>query len=121
MSGDAILAQGSASTSCFCSAGGISAQTLQCDQGMVGNGILGEKCCVDVQPPAALPCCTHTLQVQTCALVPPYISPWPSVQRGPQPASTGVLRTCAAGKTHPAVRMTEPFFPSELGMQMLQK
>eukprot|EP00891_Asterochloris_glomerata_P002582 jgi/Astpho2/2582/Aster-04288 len=45
--------------------GGISAQTLQCDQGIVGNGILG--------------------------------------------------------KSHPAVRMSEPFFPSELGMQMLQK
>eukprot|EP00891_Asterochloris_glomerata_P007904 jgi/Astpho2/7904/fgenesh1_pg.00118_%23_18_t len=45
--------------------GGISAQTLQCDQGTVGNGI--------------------------------------------------------SGKAHPAVRMTEPFFPSELGKQMQQK
>ena len=49
LSGDAILAQAVASTSSFCFAGGVNAQTLQCDQGMYGNGILGEKCCADVQ------------------------------------------------------------------------
>ena len=51
-------------SSCF--AGGISAQTLQCDQGTVGNGILGEECCAYLQPSGVIPCCRDTGSADLC-------------------------------------------------------
>lgn len=87
----------------------------------MGNGILGEKCCLDVQPF----CCAPLLLTHwNCRHVPlcHATSRHGHLHRAalePEPSET--MRTSAVGKSHPAVRMSEPFFPSELGMQMLQK